>query len=133
MGFFIIDIAPWLSHQITIAFFSFMYPNSFMSFAIHMASLVACVLAMYLALIVDNAIVGCRLLLQEIAPPPIVNTNPVMDLLSSRSSAQSASQYPTKPYSANPRKHNLNCKVPCKYRKMRLTAIQCSRLGLAMC
>jgi hypothetical protein len=27
----------------------------------------------------------------------------------------------------------LNCNVPCKYRKMRFTAIQCSRLGLAMC
>jgi hypothetical protein len=27
----------------------------------------------------------------------------------------------------------LNCKVPCKYQKMCLTTIQCSRLGLAMC
>ncbi len=131
--FFVNDIAPWLSHRITITFFSFMYPNSFMSFAIHMASLVACVLTMYLASVVDRPIVGCRLLLQEIAPPPIMNTNPVVDLLSSRSPAQFASQYLTKPCSVNLQKHNLNCKVPCKYRKMSLTAIQCSRLGLAMC
>jgi carbon starvation protein CstA len=79
VGFFVNDIAPWLSHRITIAFFSFMYPNSFMSFVIHMASLV---LAMYSASVVDKAIVGCRLLLQEMAPPPIMNTNHVVDLLS---------------------------------------------------
>jgi hypothetical protein len=80
-----------------------------------------------------RAIVGCRLLFQEMAPPPIMNTNPVVDLLSSKSPAQSTSQYPTKPWGANPPKRNLNCKVPCKYQKMCLTAIQCSRLGLAMC
>ncbi len=40
VGFFVNDIAPWLSHRITITFFSFMYLNSFMSFIIHMASLV---------------------------------------------------------------------------------------------
>ncbi len=89
MGILVNDIAPWLSHQITTAFFSFMYLNSFMNFAIHMASLVACVLAMYSTLVVDRAIMGCRLLLQEMAPPPIMNTNPVVDLLSSRSPAQS--------------------------------------------
>ncbi len=133
VGFLINDIAPWLSHQITIAFFSFMYPNSFMNFVIHMVSLVPCVLAMYSTLVVDRVIVGCRLLLQKMAPPPIMNTNHVVDLLSSRSLAQSASQYPTKPWGANPPKHNLNCKVPCKYQKMCLTTIQCSRLGLAMC
>jgi hypothetical protein len=44
---------------------------------------------------VDNAIVGCRLLLQEMAPPPIMKTNPVVDLLFSRSPPQSASQYPS--------------------------------------
>ncbi len=126
MGFLVNDIAPLLSHQITIAFFSFMYPNSFMIFAIHMASLIAYVLAMYSASVVDRAIMGCHLLLQKMAPPPIMNTNPMVDLLLSRSPTQSASQYPTKPWGANPRKHNLNSKVPCKYRKMRLTAIQCS-------
>ncbi len=62
-GFFVNDIAPWLSHQITIAFFSFMYPNSFMSFVIHMVSLVPCVLAMYSASVVNKTIMGCRLLL----------------------------------------------------------------------
>jgi hypothetical protein len=63
VGFFINDIAPWLSHQLTIAFFSFMYLNSFMNFVIHMVSLVACILAMYLTSIVDEMIVGCRSLL----------------------------------------------------------------------
>ncbi len=133
VGFFINDIAPWLSHRITIPFFSFMYPNSFMSFVIHMASLVACVLAMYSASVVDKAIVGGRLLLHEVAPPPIMNINPVVDFLSSRSPAQSASQYPTTSWGDNPPKRNLNCNVPCKYQKMRFTAIQCCRLGLAMC
>ncbi len=89
--FFVNDIGPWLSHRITIAFFSFMYPNPFMSFVIHMASLVACVLAMYLASSINKTIVGYHLLLQEMAPPPIMNINHVVDLLSSRSSAQSAS------------------------------------------
>jgi hypothetical protein len=50
---FVNDIAPWLSHWITIAFFSFMYPNSLMSFVIYMVSLVACVLAMYAASVSD--------------------------------------------------------------------------------
>jgi hypothetical protein len=133
VGFLVNDIAPWLSHRITIAFFSLMYPNFFMSFAIHMASLVTYVLAIYSTFVVDKTIVGCRLLLQEMAPSPIMNTNLVVDLLSSRSPAQSASQYPTKPWGVNLWKHNLKCKVPCKYRKMRLTAVQCSRLGLTMC
>jgi len=88
-----------------------------------MASLVVYVLAMYLALVVDKAIMGCRALVQEMAPPPIMNTNLMVNLLSSRSLAQSASQYPTKSWGDNPLKHNLNYKVPCKYRKMCLTAI----------
>jgi len=118
VGFFINDIAPWLSHQITIAFFSFMYPNSFMNFVIHMVSLVACVLAMHLALVVDKMIVSCHLLLQEIVPLPIMNINPVVDLLSSMSSSESTSQYPTIFWGGNPPKCNLNCKVPCEYQKM---------------
>jgi hypothetical protein len=81
MGFFINDIAPWLSHQITVTFFSFMYPNFLMSFVIHMASLVACVFAVYLALVVDKAIVGYHLLFQEMVPHPIMNKNLVVDLL----------------------------------------------------
>jgi hypothetical protein len=88
-----------------------------------MVSLVACVLAMYLALVVDKTIVGCHLLFQEMTPPFIMNTNLMVDLLFLRSLTQSASQYPTKSWGGNPLKHNLNCKVPCKYRKMRLTAI----------
>jgi hypothetical protein len=96
VGFFVNDIAPWLSHQITIAFFSFIYPYSFMNFVIHMVSLVVCVFAMYSAMVVDKAIVGCRLLFQEMASLPIMSTNPVVHLLSSRSPTQSASQYSTK-------------------------------------
>jgi len=49
-----------------------MYPKSVINFIIHMASFVACVFAMYFASVVDNAIVGCHLLLQEMAPPPIM-------------------------------------------------------------
>jgi hypothetical protein len=94
-----------------------------MNFVIHMASLVAYVLAMYSTSVVGKAIVGCRSLVQEMAPPPIMNTNPMVDLLSSRSLAQSASQYPTKSWGDNPLKRNLNYKVPCKYRKMFLIAI----------
>jgi hypothetical protein len=104
-----------------------------MIFVIHMASLVACILAMYLALVIDKAIVGCHLLLQEMVPPPIMNTNLVVDLLFSRSLAQSTSQYPTKSWGGNPPKHNLNCKVPCKYWEMHLITIQCSSYGLTMC
>jgi len=63
VGFLVNDIAPWLSHQITIIFFSSMYPKSIINFVIHMAFFVACVFAMYSASMVDNAIVGCRMLL----------------------------------------------------------------------
>ncbi len=133
VGFIVNDIAPWLSHQITIPFFSFMYLNSFMIFVIHMVSMVTCILAMYLASVVDKTIVGCCLLLQEMAPPLIMNTNPVVDLLSSRSLVESTSQYLTISWGGNPPNRNLNCKVPCKYRKMCLTIIHYSKLGLAMC
>ncbi len=133
VAFFVNDITPWLWHRITIAFFFLIYHNSFMIFVIHMASLVACILAMYLALVIDKAIVGCHLLLQEMVPPPIMNTNLVVDLLFSRSLAQSTSQYPTKSWGGNPPKHNLNCKVPCKYWEMHLITIQCSSYGLTMC
>jgi hypothetical protein len=87
-----------------------MYANSFMSFVIHTVSLVACILAMYSTLVIDKMIMGCHLLLQEMAPPPIMNINLVVDLLSSRSPAQSTSQYPTKSWGGNPPKRNLNYK-----------------------
>jgi hypothetical protein len=64
---------------------------------------------MYSAFVVDKAIMGCRLLLHELAPPPIMNTNPMVDLLSLRSPAQFASQYPTTSWGDNPSKRNLNC------------------------
>ncbi len=133
MRFSINDITPLLSHPITITFFSFIYPNSFINFVIHMVSLVAHVLAMYLTSVINKAIMGCHLLLQEMAPPPIMNINLVVDFLFSRSSAKFASRYPTKSWGGNPPNHNLNYKVPCKYQKMHLAAIQCSRLGLTMC
>jgi hypothetical protein len=88
---------------------------------------------MYSALVIDKTIVGCRLLFQEMVPPPIMNTNLVVDLLSSRSLAQSTSQYPTKSWGVNLLKRNLNWKVPCKYQKMCLTTIQCFKLGFSMC
>jgi len=90
-----------------------------------MAFLVVCVLAMYSALVIHKMIMSCHLLLQKMAPSPIMNTNLVVDLLSSRSPAQLASQYPTKSWGGNPPKRNLNCKMPCKYQKMCLTAILC--------
>ncbi len=133
VGFLVNDIAPWLSHRITIIFFSSMYPKSIINFVIHMASFVTCVFAMYSASVVDNAIVGCRLLLQEMAPPPIMKTNPVVDLLSSRSPPQSASQYPRTSLDGVALNCNFICNIPCKYRKIHLTAIQCSMLGFAMC
>jgi len=75
VGFLANYIAPWLSHRITIIFFSSMYPKSIINFVIHMASFVACVFAMYSASVVDNAIVGYCLLLREMAPPPIMKIN----------------------------------------------------------
>jgi hypothetical protein len=72
-----------------------MYPKSIINFVIHMASFVACMFAMYSTSMVDNAIVGYRLLLQEMALLSIMKTNPVMDLLSSISPPQSASKYPS--------------------------------------
>jgi hypothetical protein len=104
-----------LSHRITITFFFFMYVNPFMSFVIHVALLVACMFTMDLAYVVDKGIVGCCLLFQEMAPPPNMNTNPMVDFLSSRSPTQSASQYPTIFWGGNPLNHILNCKVPCRY------------------
>ncbi len=87
--FLVNDITPWLSYRITITFFSSMYPKSIINFVIHMASFVACVFAMYSASMVGNAIVGCHLSLQEMVPLPIMKTNLVVDLLSSRSPPQS--------------------------------------------
>jgi len=123
VGFLVNDIAPWLSHRITIIFFSSMYPKSIINFVIHTASFLACVFAMYSASVVDNVIVGCRLLLQEMAPSPIMKTNPVVDLLSSRSPPQSASQYPSTSLDGVVPNCNFIYNVSCKYRKIRLTAI----------
>ncbi len=111
-----------LGWHITISF-SFIYPNSFMNFVIHMASLVAYVLAMYSTSVVDKAIMDCCLLLQKIVPFQIMNTNHVVDFLSSRPPTQFESQYLTKSWGDNPLKHNLNSKMPCKYQKMRVATL----------
>jgi hypothetical protein len=50
-----------------------------------MASLVVWVLALYSALFIDKTIKGYHLLLQNMAPPPIMNTNLVVEFLFSRS------------------------------------------------
>ncbi len=78
-----------------------------------MGFFVACMFAMYSASVVDNVIVGCRLLLQEMAPPPIMKTNLVVDLLSSKSPPQSASQYPSTSLDGVAPNCNFICNVPC--------------------
>jgi hypothetical protein len=52
-----------------------------------MAYLVACALAMYSASFIDKTIVDLYLLLQEMAPPPIMDTNPMVYLQYLRSLA----------------------------------------------
>ncbi len=49
---------------------------------------------LYFASVLDNATVGCFLLLQLTAPLPKENMKPLVDLLSETLSAQSASVYP---------------------------------------
>jgi hypothetical protein len=49
---------------------------------------------LYSASVLNNAIVGCFLLLQLRAPLPKENMKPLVDLLSKTFSAQSASVYP---------------------------------------
>jgi len=63
----------------------------------------------------------------------VSKTNPMVDLLSSRSLAQSTSQYLIISWGGSLSNHNLNCKVHYKFQKMCFTIIQCSKLGLAMC
>ncbi len=123
VGFLVNDIAPWLSHRITITFFSSMHPKSIINLVIHMASFVAWVLAMYSASVVDNAIVGCRLLLQKMAPLPMMKTNLVVDLLFSRLPPQSTSQYPSTSLDGVAPNCNFICNIPCKYWKICLTTI----------
>jgi hypothetical protein len=132
MGFLVNDVTPWLLHRITIIFFS-MYLRYIINFVIHIISFVACVFTMYSASVIDNVIVGYRLLLQQMAPPPIMKTNLVVDLLSSRSPPQSASQYPSTSLDGVAPNSDFICNVPCKYWKIHLMAIQCSMLGFAMC
>ena len=85
IGCFSSLIAPWLSQLILIA--PVLTPSPLSSFLSHNASLTACAAAMYSASEVDAATVGCSLLLQLIAPPYMVNTHPVVDLLVSMSAA----------------------------------------------
>src|SRR5438270_12616584 len=59
----------------------------------HTASCTAAAAAMYSASIVDNVIISCFLLHQEIAPPFSMKTKADVDLRSSRSPAQLAYLY----------------------------------------
>ncbi len=124
VGFFVNDIAPWLSHRITIA--SFISCTLFFHELCHpyglLGSLRTC--HVYRPRLLTKRLWVCHLLLQEMPPPPIMNTNLMVDLLSSTSPTQSASQYSTKSWGGDPPKCNLNFKMPYKYRKMRLTTIQ---------
>ncbi len=131
--FFVNDITPSLSHQITITFFSLVCPNSFMNFVIHMASLVSCVLAMYLASVVDKVIVGCICYSKKWLHLPL--RTQTMWWIWYPQGHRPNPHHNIRPnlWGGNLPKRNLNCKVPCKYQKWCLTVIQCSTLGLTMC
>ena len=58
------------------------------------ASLAASQAAMYSASMVESAMLDCLILLQTIAPPPRVNTDPDVDFRLSRSDWKSESVYP---------------------------------------
>ena len=80
-----------------------------------MASLVAFEAAIYLDSAVESMMVGCFLEDQETIPPATLKTNPPIDLLESRSWAQSESVHPTRS-TASPERPNvsLKCAVPLR-------------------
>src|SRR4029434_119426 len=87
------QIADWLSSKITVAPAGLFF-RSDISCRIQTASCAALASAMYSDSAVDKATHGCFLLFQRTAAPLILNMYPDTDLLSSRSPAQSASEYP---------------------------------------
>ncbi len=70
------------------------YPKSKNSFCNKTISHVAIATPLYFASVLDNATLGCLLLLQITAPLPKGNMKPLVDLLSETLPAQSASMYP---------------------------------------
>lgn len=89
--FFAKKIALWLSQQIVI------YPTSKLilehNLFIQMASLEACIAPMYTASIVNIAATSCHLFIQLIAPPNIMKTYSLVELMLSMSLAQSKFAY----------------------------------------
>ena len=86
-------MALWLSHQMVVGWLG-LKPRSISKFHIQIASCVACVELMYLALVDESAGDVCALLLHESAAPAIINTYPLMDFQESISLAQSVSLKP---------------------------------------
>ena len=84
-------MAAWLSSKIVVALVE-PPPNSVVSCLSHTASCAVLAKAIYSASAVDSATEDCFLLLQLTAPPLIWNRYPDVDLRSSRSPAQSASE-----------------------------------------
>ncbi len=70
------------------------YPKSESSFCNQTISHAIIVAPLYSTFVLDNANVGCFLLLQLTAPHPKENMKPLVDLLSETLPAQSTSLYP---------------------------------------
>ena len=92
--FFAIQIVDWLSSWMHTGFSRISVWRSLIRCFIQMASWVALARAIYSASAVESATHDCFLLLQLTAPPQIWYTYPDVDLRSSTSPAQSASEYP---------------------------------------
>src|SRR5579859_2431609 len=90
---------------------------------IQMDSFTACVMAMYSDSVDDNATVGCFFDVQEIVPPPSVNTYPPTDFLSVPP-PQFASVYPSNTNPSLPSKRMPRFVVSQRYLKMRLTSTE---------
>ena len=85
---------------------------------------------MYLASVVDNAMMGYFLELQEIAPPSMMNVYPNIECQCS-CDAQSASEKPVRPTSPSPMTSHLFI-VPFRYQNTLFTASQWGQLGFCM-
>ena len=84
---------------------------------------------MYSASAVERATQLCFLLLQLTGPPPILNRYPDVDLRSSISPAQSASEKPVQSIDESLVNCNQKLTVPTIYRRMCLIAFQCCSVG----
>ena len=70
---FMMDIADWLS-QYSVVGDQSGCAISARNMQIHIHSFITCITMMYSASVVDNAMIGCFLELQETMPPLMVNT-----------------------------------------------------------